>query len=130
MTVKILSAAFLALFLLFQNEAAAKVTLDYPGWIFEDKYVPGIPSKDIDEYKMELKEWSKACGIELMDSSLNYVSSNLDIGFIEDVTIDVDGYKATLFNADYPVSDQMRVFSFWKAFRKALNNGRLTILIE
>jgi len=33
----------------------AKVSLNYPGWIFEDKDLPGIPSKNLDQYKSELK---------------------------------------------------------------------------
>jgi hypothetical protein len=41
--------------------------------------MPGIPSTNIDEYKLELKEWAKQANIELDDSSINnYIQKSLD----------------------------------------------------
>ncbi len=115
---------FIGVFLIvsFSNSSYADVTLDYPGWVIfgEQKEYPGIPSKDIDEYKDELKNWSENYNIELLNSSLNYVNSSLDIGFSTDITVDVDGYEHILFNSDYPVADQMRDLLFLESMQNSI----------
>ncbi|MCI5136236.1 MAG: hypothetical protein D3920_14485, partial [Candidatus Electrothrix sp. AW2] len=125
MIARVFSVALLIGTLLFITTASyANVTLDYPGFFSSDKNMPGIPSKDIDEYKEELKEWSDTFNIDLLDSSLNYVSSTLDIGFTQDVMIDVDGTETPLFNADYPVSDQMRDVLFLESFQESIKQWK------
>ena len=108
----------------------ANVTLDYPGWVIfgEDKEYPGIPSKDIDDYKDELKNWSNYYDIELLDSSLNYASNTLDIGFTVDATVDVDGVGDTLFNVDYPISDQMRDIIFLQSLQYSIEHWKTNYL--
>jgi hypothetical protein len=117
---KILSALVLAVTFLITSNGYSGVTLDYPGFFSDDTNVPGIPSKDIDEYKEELEEWADIAGIDLLDSSLNYVSSSLDIGFTDDVGVTVDGTKEILFSRDYPVSDQMRDILFLESLKESV----------
>ncbi|MCW5211632.1 hypothetical protein VU04_01845, partial [Desulfobulbus sp. TB] len=126
MIARVLSLAILIGILFIATASYANVTLDYPGWVLfgEDEEYPGIPSKDIDEYREELKEWSDTFGIDLLDSSLDYVSNTLDIGFTEDVMIEVDGTETPLFNADYPVSDQMRDVLFLESFQDSLEKWK------
>ena len=75
----------LTILLVLQINVFAAVEIDYPNpdmGIFgdwEDKDMPGIPSTNIDEYKLELKEWAKQANIELDDSSINnYIQKSLD----------------------------------------------------
>jgi len=95
----------------------AKVSLNYPGWIFEDKDLPGIPSKNLDQYKSELKSWSRNFQTKL-DANLvdnyvalsenainNYISRALDIGFENEVYIDVDGVNESINIKNYQVKD-------------------------
>ncbi|CAK8719308.1 hypothetical protein GMJAKD_08585 [Candidatus Electrothrix aarhusensis] len=126
MNSKSLSTLIFSAITLITSLGYANVTLDYPGWALfgEDTDYPGIPSKDIDEYKEELKEWSDTFGIELLDSSLNYISSALDIGFTEDVTINVDGTEEILFSADYPVNDQMRDVLFLESMQESIKKWK------
>lgn len=91
----------------------AKVSLNYPGWVFEDTDLPGIPSKDLDEYKAELKSWSRKFQTELdingIDNDVtlsdeainNYISKSLNIGFDDEVYIDVDGVDESINIKNY-----------------------------
>ncbi|MCI5193488.1 MAG: hypothetical protein D3915_10240 [Candidatus Electrothrix sp. AU1_5] len=125
MIARVFSVVLLIGTLLFITTASyANVTLDYPGFFSSDKNMPGIPSKDIDEYKEELKEWSDTFNIDLLDSSLNYVSSTLNIGFTQDVMIDVDGTETTLFSADYSISDQMRDVLFLESMQDSIKKWK------
>lgn len=66
-------------------DSKAEVTLDYPGNdIFKtNRALPGIPGTDLDEYKIELKAWSRKYNytkndLELSDETVNtYISSAL-----------------------------------------------------
>ncbi|MCI5150581.1 MAG: hypothetical protein D3916_14550, partial [Candidatus Electrothrix sp. MAN1_4] len=124
MIARLFAAAITVTVLVIASVGHAVVTLDYPGFFSDDKNAPGIPSKDIDEYREELKEWSDTFDIDLLDSSLNYVSSTLDIGFTQDVMIDVDGTETPLFNADYSVSDQMRDILFLESFQESIDKWK------
>jgi len=86
----------------------AQVSLNYPGFFSNDRDLPGIPSKDLDEYKEELKSWSRDyqfklslsgsnVDVELSDEAINvYIDKALSIGFDDDVYINVDGVEQSL----------------------------------
>ncbi len=109
-----------------------QVSLNYPRWISEDESLPGIPSKDLDEYKIELESWSRSyqsdldsrgvgSDVELSGDAVNaYISQALDIGFYNEVYIDVDGVDESLNMKNYQVRDQMRDLIFLLSLKKSI----------
>lgn len=114
------------------NFSYAEVSLNYPGWVSEDKTLPGIPSKNLSEYKAELKSWSRKyqaelslsgsnVDVELSDEAINaYIDKPLNIGFDSDVYINVDGVDQSLNIKNYQIRDQMRDLIFLISFKKSI----------
>ena len=74
----------------------ANVGLSYPGTFTQDTSVPGIPSTNIDEYKLELKDWS------------NQYKSFYNNSILSDA--DINTYiTQTLFERNNPLGEQLTV---------------------
>ena len=125
---------FILFFLTLSNVSKADVTLNYPGWIFEDSSLPGIPSKNLNEYKAELKSWSRTYQQTLSDNALNsivelsdetintYIAQSLNIGFDNEVYISVDGVDESINIQNYQVRDQMRDIIFLQSLKNSIEH--------
>ena len=115
--------------ILFETNLFAFVNINYPGidtWLTgEDTKLPGIPSKDIDEYKHELYLWSKESKkqIYLDQATINkYIEQSLDLGFDTNVTMQIDEEYHVLYNKNISIADLMRDVIFLETMQKSIKD--------
>ena len=122
---------FLTALVLNPLSLSAEVELDYPGIdaFSVNRDLPGIPSTDIDQYKAELKAWSRkydytANSLALSDEEVEaYISAVLGIGYSNnEITVTVDGSPTSLGMASYTVSQQMRDIIFLKSVKSSVKS--------
>jgi len=109
--------------LLLEITSLASVQIDYPGYFSEDVNLPGIPSKNIDEYKSELLIWSKKYNIILDQTIINaYIQKSIDMGFESNVNIQIEDEDYTLFDKNILVMDLMRDLIFLETMQKSITH--------
>ena len=82
----------LAIVICLKANVFAAVFIDYQGFFSKDNNLPGIPSKNFEQYKQELKAWARILNVSLEQEAINnYINSSLYIGFEEDVKVLIDG---------------------------------------